>query len=373
MKIEQNQQKRVLISPLNWGLGHASRLIPVITELDKLGHKVIIAAEGTALQLLQKEFPGFYFFNLKGYKIRYSRVIPLALKIFLLTPRILFGIRKEHYVLKQLINEFMIDIVISDNRFGMWSKKAYSVYITHQIKIKTPKVLVFLRPFLSLMNRYYIKKYNECWIPDYYTDPSLAGDLSHPAKLPQNTKYVGLLSRFTMTSINKIEFPAYDILIILSGPEPQRSIFERKICKQLKNITHKVLLVRGMPNKKFIKSNAMVDVKDHLNANEMKSAILNAKYIISRAGFSTIMDLIALKRNAILIPTPGQTEQEYLAEYYHEKSVFYSVKQKKFNLETALKKSASCVKIIDIPEINYDYLTFNNLFNNSNNEGTGID
>jgi hypothetical protein len=263
MKIEQEQQKRILISPLNWGLGHASRLIPVIRELDIRGFKIMIAADGKALKLLQNEFPAYCFFNLKEYNVRYSRYIPLSLKMFFLAPIILFGIRKEHFQLKQFINEFNIDYVISDNRFGLYSRKAHCIFITHQINIQVPDGLFFLRPFITFLNRYYIRKFNECWVPDYYDQPSLAGNLSHNKNRLKNLKYIGLLSRFTIPEIKTIDFPVYDILIILSGPEPQRSIFERILCSQFKNKNFKVLMVRGIPEDKPVTLPENVEARDH--------------------------------------------------------------------------------------------------------------
>ena len=337
--------KRILICPLDWGLGHATRCIPIIRSLTKKNVTVIIAADGRPLQLLKKEFPELEFICLKGYSINYPNKGSMVFKMLFSIPKLFLGIYNEHNSLKKIIQEKKIDIVISDNRFGLWNKKIKSIFITHQLMIKTP----FAEKFLHRINLYFIKKYDECWVPDVEGSTNLSGDLSHKYTLPENTFFVGTLSRFNNVqprkSLDTIDCfvprnDVYDAMAIISGPEPQRSIFEKLILEQLKQMNLKALVVCGKTElEQKIETKGNIDIVNHLKADEMLQAILNSKIIIARSGYSTIMDLAALGKKAIFIPTPGQTEQEYLAEELMKKNIAYAIRQEEINLEKALKES----------------------------------
>jgi uncharacterized protein (TIGR00661 family) len=325
--------KRILVAPLDWGLGHATRCIPIIKELISQNFEVVIAAGGASFFLLKKEFTSIIILRTYSYKIRYSRKkMFLSFSLLLQAPAIFFSILKDHFWLKKIVIKYHIDAVISDNRFGLYHKKIHSVYITHQLLIKTGKN--FTEKILQKLHYYFIKKFNSCWIPDY-EENGLAGDLSHQQNAPSNVSFIGALSRFEKKeNVPKI----YDILISLSGPEPQRTIFEKIILEQLKTCDKKILFVRGLPgDENQIKQNQeQTKIVNHLSAEELNMAFLQSKIIISRSGYTTIMDLIKVDKNAVLVPTPGQTEQEYLAIYLMYKKYFYSVRQNQFSLADIL-------------------------------------
>jgi len=332
-----SKKPRVLIAPLEWGLGHATRCIPIINKFIALGAEVFIAAEGASYFLLKQEFPALSFLPLKGYRMKYSRTkYFLPWKMLSQFPKILFTIYNEHKWLKKTVKENNIDIVISDNRFGMYHKKIPSIYITHQLLIKTGNA--FTERIAQRLNYYFIKKYTECWVPDFEVN-GLAGELSHPKKLPGKIKYIGALSRFELSAAEK----KYDLLISISGPEPQRTIFEDQILKDLGSYIGKVLFIRGLPeSEKELKSeNQLVEIKNHLSAKELSEAIQQSAMIISRCGYTSIMDLIKLRKKAILVPTPGQTEQEYLAKYLMENKMFYTIDQKDFVLQNSIEQADS--------------------------------
>jgi uncharacterized protein (TIGR00661 family) len=329
---------KIIIAPLDWGLGHATRCIPLIMNLLENDCEVIIAADGQIRSLLQYEFPQLEFLPLKGYNIQYAnqkRWLPL--KILLQFPGILISIYKEHQWLKKVVKNFSIDAVISDNRFGMYHSRIPSVYITHQLLIKTGNR--FSEYIVRKIHYWFIKKYTQCWVPDFEGATNIAGQLSHPSNIPNNVQYIGCLSRFE----RNITFETrYDLLVLLSGPEPQRTIFEKLVLSQLKHFTGSVLLIRGQPGENenrvtqdFITGS--LQIKNHLTAPELNQAIQEAKMVISRSGYTTVMDLIKLQKKAILVPTPGQTEQEYLAGYLMQQKLFYSVNQHEFLLNEALK------------------------------------
>jgi uncharacterized protein (TIGR00661 family) len=328
---------RVLVAPLDWGLGHTTRSIPVINGLLKQGCEVIVAAEGSCRILLEKEFPGLLFLNVRGYHIRYSRTgYGMPVKLLLQLPKIIIRAYKEHSWLKGIVKKHSIDAVISDNRLGMYHSAIPCIYITHQLKIKTG--LRFIEWAAQKIHYCFINKYDECWVPDKPGDINLAGELSHPEVLPKiPVKYLGPISRFESGVTEK----KYDLLIILSGPEPQRSVFEEMILKDLESYNGRVLLVRGLlgtvATVKTISS--FLEIKNHLTAKELNLVMLQSQLIISRCGYTTVMDLIKLRKNAILIPTPGQTEQEYLAANLHKQKLFLCIDQASFSLPVVLKKA----------------------------------
>jgi uncharacterized protein (TIGR00661 family) len=329
---------RILVAPLDWGLGHATRCIPVINELIKHHCEVVIAADKASFFLLKKEFPTIVFLRINGYKIQYSRNKKwLSFKLLVQFPKIIFSIWKENAWLKKVIDEYQIDAVISDNRFGVYNKRIPCVYITHQLHIKTGNK--FSEKIARKIHGHFIKKYSYCWVPDF-KENGLAGELSHQENIPSNVLYIGPLSRFEkIHDVPKI----YNLLISLSGPEPQRTIFEKMILTQLKTFMKKVLLVRGLPeeNKKLQTDLKSTVIVNHLSAKELNIAFQQSEMIISRSGYSTIMDLVKLSKNAILVPTPGQTEQEYLSDYLMERKYFYSVQQNNFSLETTIGQASS--------------------------------
>jgi len=331
----------ILVCPLDWGLGHATRDIPVIREFLRRGHNVIIAGNKDPVELLKCEFPNIEHLPFANFHITYPKKGSMALHFLRMLPKILFYIRKEHRQLKNIINKHKIDIVISDNRFGLWSKLAYSVFITHQVMIKMPKQLKFAEYFIYRINRFFIYKYDRCWIPDNKSLPYIAGDLSHKYPLNGKTSFVGLLSRFSNENIKlENEFKKhFEITAIVSGPEPERTRFEQLLLNQMQKLNCCCLLVKGKPlEEPHRRKYGKVEVISHLNTSDMRNAITNSTYIISRAGYTTIMDLIALKRPAILVSTPGQTEQEYLAEYYSLRKMFVTMKQEEFNITDAIAR-----------------------------------
>ena len=329
-------KKRILVAPLNWGIGHATRCIPLIKILEEHNFTVVIAASERPLDLLLQEFPKNEFVKFQDYSIKYSSSIPMTFSMFIQTPKIILGIYHEHKQLKSIITDFKIDGIISDNRYGLYSKKIPSIFITHQLKIKAD----LLQKTIQKINYYFINKFTQCWIPDY-KENGLAGELSHSKEKTKNHIYIGPLSRFKKT----IAKPTYDILAIVSGPEPQRSIFEKILVNQLKEHKKKTLLLQGKPETQYYKRINKLTIKSHLSSSELNQAVLDSKLIICRSGYSTIMDLITLEKNAILVPTPGQTEQEYLAKFLSKENLYKYQTQNRFQLSLAQEQSREFVKL----------------------------
>lgn len=324
-------RKTVLVAPLDWGLGHTTRCIPIIQALQHHNFIVLIAAEGNSAALLSKEFPNITILPLGGYNISYSHNRALFnAKIFFQIPKILRAIKKESKWLKQMIKEYKVDIVISDNRYGLYNRGIKSLFITHQLAIETGSKLT--NRVVQKLNYKLINKFDACWIPDEKTPNDLAGKLSNPNKLPAiPVNYIGALSRFQKEKKNK----NIDLLVLLSGPEPQRTILEKLMLEQMNELQCKMILIRGLPSveDKLSSNNKEITIYNHLTADELSTTIQSSKIVIARSGYSTIMDLVALQQKAILIPTPGQTEQEYLAKYLAKKKYFIAANQIGFNLK----------------------------------------
>lgn len=331
-------QKAVLIAPLDWGLGHATRCIPIIKELQRYPLRIIIAGDGAVLALLKQEFPQLEFIPLPGYKIKYSKNKRwFLLRLLIQFPGVLYSLLREHRWLNKVKQELNLSAVISDNRFGLFNRSIVSVYITHQLSVKTGNKLS--DKIATRIHQRCSKNYTQCWIPDFGIKKNLAGDLSRTVKLRHLDVYMGCLSRFEKKPGSEITM---ELLVVLSGPEPQRTIFEKLLLEQLKHFEGKALFVRGLPDSKdappdFIKDN--ITIKNHLASVDLNNAIEKSAIIISRSGYTTIMDLVKLGKKAILVPTPGQTEQEYLAHYLSQQKMFVTMPQESFDLSAALKQA----------------------------------
>ena len=316
--------KKIIIAPLNWGLGHATRCVPIIKELQKSNFTPVIASDGTALQFLIKEFPSLEFFELPSYKISYGRNLKWSLirKI----PTIVRAVHKERLLIREYIHQNPNVVgIISDNRFGCYYTKIPSVYITHQLNVLSG----FLTPVTSFFHRRVIRKYNECWIPDE-ENSVYSGKLSRSSK-NLNQKYIGVLSRF-----KKQELPQdIDVLILLSGPEPNRTQLEIKLTSIFKTSSKKVYLIQGIVEKtqKTTKENQLTIVNFMLT-KQLEHTLNLSKMVICRAGYSSVLDLVSLRKKALLIPTKFQNEQEYLAKYLQQKGYFSFVKERKVNKKT---------------------------------------
>ena len=326
--------KNILICPLNWGLGHATRCVPIIKKLSSEGHKVIIAADEGPLAFLQKEFPDHEFIKFPGFSPKYSRSNTQVFKMMAAFPGALRDFRRDHKTVESIVRNYNIDMVISDNRFGCWSKQVHSVFITHQLHIQVPRIWKWTTPIINLFNHSYIKKYDEVWVPDIENEPSLSGKLSHPALKGTSTKYIGHLSRFQSDNQDVTE-KTNKFLVILSGPEPQRTIFEEIVLKQARQTSDNILILRAKPDSNDLLRDVPENVSmfNHVDDEMFVQLVNSAEIIVCRGGYSSLMDLAALGRKAFLVPTPGQTEQEYLARHLGKTEGWSWCRQSEFRLD----------------------------------------
>ena len=357
------KSSRVLVAPLNWGLGHATRCVPIIERLLAEGHEVVIAADGYPLRFLRREFPHLDWVKFEGLKVEYADGQSQVGAMLRLLPRFLRDIWREHKRLKEIMRMYDVDMVVSDNRFGLWCRGVYSVYMTHQLMVKMPRGLEWMEWAVWRFHRWFIKHYDECWVPDIEGEGNLSGDLSHKYPLLENTKFIGVLSRFSSEKVEwedvRVEAEAlglqqrYDVVAVLSGPEPHRSNLEQEITDnrlqiiegqqstvnsqqtltpseqssrppktggqyKIVNSQQSLLIVQGLPEDdlRLAEHRDGVDYIPHLPTRLLQWYMQEAEEIVCRSGYSSIMDLHTIGRKAHLIPTPGQTEQIYLAEIH---------------------------------------------------------
>jgi uncharacterized protein (TIGR00661 family) len=323
---------------LDWGLGHATRCIPIIRALLGSDYEVVIAASGPSAVLLKAEFPLCTHLASPAAQFSYSRKRMLfALSIIAQIPKLFKLAKQETQWLKKVVQEYNVRLIISDNRFGMYHHKIPSVFITHQLGLKSG-ISKWIDQFIQQRKYKTIRHFTECWVPDIQGSGSLAGELSHPRNLPDiPIHFIGVLSRMQCE-------PGKDengkILIVLSGPEPQRTIFEEIINEQLPALNEKIVFVRGLPGAgKTIARSANTEYYDHLPADRLSEEVNKASLVICRSGYSSIMDLLKLGKKGIYVPTPGQPEQEYLGRRLTSLDYGVVISQKNFVLNAAIDQA----------------------------------
>lgn len=325
----------VLVAPLDWGLGHATRCIPLVHALLRHDLRVVLAGEGRVEALLRAEFPSIPFLPLPGYRVHYAKkkwLLPFSIAAQI--PHLLRTISAENRWLKQAVEEHRIDAVISDNRYGLHHPGLACIILTHQLRVRTgfgPGADAVMRR----LHYRYLAPFDAVWVPDSETEPSLAGSLSHPPVPPRMpVRYLGPLTRFTA---GLPLLPPEHLLVLLSGPEPQRTMLEQTIFAQLRQAPLRAVVVRGLPGETAVPFiHELVQVYNHLPAEALQQLVRSASFVIARSGYSTVMDLTALRKKSILIPTPGQTEQAYLARHLRRQQLAYCVPQQSFRLQPAL-------------------------------------
>jgi uncharacterized protein (TIGR00661 family) len=328
-------KKRVLVTPLDWGLGHATRCVPIIRELLRQRVEVFLAADGKPYSFFEKEFPKLPLIRFPGYKITYPKHSLLGLHLLLQSPRIANRIRIERKTIKKIVADNGIDVIISDNRFGARTDKTLNIFVTHQLKVKSP----FGEKITTALHRAYYERFDQVWVPDAEGKINLSGELSHGVDTEKPVRYIGPLTRFEQSDILNLREKKWWLVVLLSGPEPQRGIFEKIILSEAAKFMEDILIIRGVIDGEKNVSHPFphVTMVNHLPDDEMKEELLSSHYVLCRPGYSTLCDLSALHISPIVVPTPGQTEQEYLAAYHAEENKVVNVSQKKFNLGKAVR------------------------------------
>ncbi|MCK9182826.1 MAG: glycosyl transferase family 28 [Fibrobacteraceae bacterium] len=341
---------RVLVAPLDWGLGHATRSIPVIRAFLNRGYAVDLAVSGRQAALFRGEFPQLTQIEIPGYSIRYpERGFEMPFWLLKNYGRIANVISEEHDIAEKLVADRGYDVLFSDNRFGFYSKKAKSVYMTHQARIAFPRPFSLVENIGIAWHRSQMKHFDRVWIPDFPEYPGMAGKLSH---LDRNSDfdYVGLLSRFELTEPGSLDSKKYEFMAILSGPEPMRTSFEKKVLVALSKISGEHIVLLGRPGSMDLpQAPQNVKLFNHLESKDFAEVAKKSRVIISRPGYSTVMDMAALGVSSVFVPTPGQTEQEYLGKALFRINEAGLILQKDLDSDS-LSKMAKEIRRIHLPE-----------------------
>lgn len=321
----------ILVAPLNWGLGHATRCIPIIRALELNGFVPIIASDGPALHLLQKEFPHLQSFEFPSYGIEYSEDgADFKWKMIKSTPTIIDAMRKEKKAVKRLVKQLDLSGIISDNRLGVYSKKVPSIFITHQLNVLTGNTTWIS----TLLHQHAISKFDECWVPDFEIKPFLSYKLGHVKNPDAKVKYIGPLSRF-----DKVDLPQrYELMVVLSGPEPQRTILENQLRTEIIASDKTALFISGVvEDQQKTEQIGNVTFVNYMTSDELQDAYNQSALVLCRSGYTSIMDLSKLGKKCFFIPTPGQYEQEYLAKKLKKEALVPYCKQQDFRIEKLLE------------------------------------
>jgi len=358
----------VLVCPLDWGLGHATRCVPLIRIFLDRGMKVVVAAGGDALEFLRKAFPSggppsspaVRFLSLPGKAVRYpggGGSLSMTWSLMRQLPGLLYSVRSEHRRLQDLVRETGAGWVVSDNRYGLFTKRVPCVFMGHQLNLRPPRGMAWAGGLMNRVNHWLIGRFSACWVPDFPGTCNLSGTLSHGGRLAGRVRYLGPLSRFRDLAVQPTDnplpedFPPDFLLLLLSGPEPQRSLFEQLLVEQLAGLSFSAVMVRGlvgsgagqdrsyMPD--HLPGNCRLAVFDHLPDRPLAWLLKESGVVVCRPGYSSLMDLSVFGKKALLVPTPGQTEQEYLGQRLQAAGLAACLSQEGLPLESGVDKARS--------------------------------
>lgn len=305
--------KHLLFAVLDWGLGHATRSLPLINILVEQGYRITMASCPRVLGFLHSHFPQAAQLELPSYNVQY-RWNNMAMNVAMKAPDLIQALEEERNIIRELHEKTPFNAIISDARYGCFMPTVPSFFITHQVRIKARKKLT--DTMANKVHRQWMKNFDEIWVPDVAQLPGIGGELSHAA-MEQRRFYLGPTSRFQLP-IHKDENPTYDWLFLLSGPEPARSQLEQQL----------LYLAHSHPDQKFVMirahdtnrsestpSDDHVHIMDYTNSKHLETLVRQSRQVLCRSGYSTLMDLSAWQTSAVLVPTPGQPEQLYLADH----------------------------------------------------------
>jgi uncharacterized protein (TIGR00661 family) len=321
----------VIYAVCSWGLGHATRSLPVIRKLIDENNNITIISNGRSLDLLKKELGNAIdYIDIPDYPMLLSENSrQFMAKSVIYWPVFIRKMQSGLSKVTKMLKNMNCDVIVSDGRYDVYSKKIPSFFISHQIRIMNPLRIRMFETGSEIFNMFFFKRFVGVIVPDY-KDDNLSGDLSHNLRKIDENKihYIGVLSDFKKKKTKK----DIDYLISITGPEPQRSFLQEKLLSQINNLNGNIVITLGKTEIKDKHINDNITTYSFLKKQEREDLLNRAKLIISRTGYSTILDLAVIGAKALMTPTPGQVEQVYLSEYHNKKGTFFSVDQEKINL-----------------------------------------
>lgn len=348
---------KILVAPLDWGLGHATRCVPIVKEFLRQGAEVELAVVKANAGFFREVFPELRQRVAPGYNVVYPKYgFNMALWLLKNSAHLNAVMRYEKRYAEEMVERHGYDVLFSDNRFAFFSKKAYSVYMTHQRRIAFPPAVAALEGVGVRWHRARMRNFDEVWVPDVEAAPGYAGALSHLPALrgAENTpkvKFVGPLSRFDevagslkTSGLDAGELPAgnkcagkYRVVAVISGVEPARTQFENRLRDILRDVPGNHLMILGKPQaprRHWTEGN--IEFVTHLSTGDFANAVRNADWVISRGGYSTVMDMAYLGAKCVFVPTPGQYEQVVLARDLATAGYAVSIPANRLSVESLL-------------------------------------
>ena len=319
--------KKVLLGILDWGLGHATRSSVIIREVIKQGHTPLVLTSGEALHWIKSEFPGIKTFSLPPLGMKYFSLPGALISAAWYAPRLFWIMRCEKQWVEKIVLEEKVDLIVSDNRYGCHHSKVRSVLVCHFLNIVLPGRWKIISPILNFFYRWFFRAFDEIWVPDD-EGGRLSGKLSKIFLQSNRVKFIGPLSRFGPIDLKKEK--SYDVTAIISGPEPLKSHFAEKIFSALSGFPGRCLVVVG-GNKLHCQPDRKIELRYNVSTTELKEIIHETNLVVSRSGYSSIMDYDRLQCRVLLVPTPGQPEQVYLASLMFNRRYATYVDQDKLN------------------------------------------
>ena len=360
---------KVLVAPLDWGLGHATRCVPVVRELLRAGAEVELAVVKANASFFREVFPDLRQRLAPSYNIVYPKHgYNMAFWLLKNSLHLNAVMRYEHHFAEEMVARHGYDVLFSDNRFAFYSKNAYSIYMTHQRRIAFPQAFTAFEGIGTMWHSNVMRKFDEVWVPDMEFFPGYAGSLSHSGATPGDKpmRYVGTLSRFSEVSGNAEtaanpsdvaalenvaldsaakNAPKYKVVAVVSGVEPARTQFEQQLREALAEIPGRHMMILGKPSVEYKTwRDGNIEFHTHLATNAFSSAVRSAGFVVSRGGYSTVMDMAELGAKCIFVPTPGQFEQIVLAHDLSKAGYAVEIPADKLSSETLTKAFESCVK-----------------------------
>ncbi|KAA0005321.1 MAG: glycosyltransferase [Thermoplasmata archaeon] len=345
---------KVIYAVCSWGLGHATRSLPVVRRLLSEGNDLTVISNGRSLELLKKELGESVeaYVDIPDYPMLLSENSrQFMAKSMVYWPMFIRRIEKGLARVTKMLRNERYDVIVSDARYDVYSKRVPSFFISHQMRIMNPLRIKMFERGSELFNLFFFKRFAGVIVPDYADEDNLSGELSHNLYRIDESKlyYVGVLSDFKKKNLRK----DIDCLVSITGPEPQRSLLEKKLLSQIRGLDGKIVVTLGKTEKKDVVKKGDVEVYSFMTKDEREDVLNRAKLVVSRSGYSTILDLAVIGVKALMIPTPGQIEQEYLGSYHNQRGTFYSVDQEKVDvvrdIEVA-KRRTGFTRKVDVDE-----------------------
>ena len=401
---------KVLVAPLDWGLGHATRCVPVVREFLRAGAEVELAVVKANANFFREVFPELRQRLAPSYNIVYPKHgYNMALWLLKNSMHLNSVMRYEHHFAEEMVERHGYDVLFSDNRFAFYSKNALSIYMTHQRRIAFPRAFAAFERIGVMWHANIMRKFDEVWVPDLEIYPGYAGSLSHSGATPGDKpmRYVGTLSRFSDwdagenagnalgNALGKAPTPvdlerdvdlmsvsefmahsanvewnavprvralgkqasgmraAYKVVAVVSGVEPARTQFEQQLREALQQISGQHMMILGKPSveqKTWTEGN--IEFHTHLATNDFAEAVKRADFVVSRGGYSTVMDMAELGAKCIFVPTPGQFEQIVLARDLSKAGYAVEIPADELSAETLAGAFEKSVKMPKVEEQN---------------------